>query len=80
MQEKRECAECWHRKFREDTMKRMENLTSRGKLEAINFEVDRREEELRKLAEDANRLQAEIKELCLIAGDCALNRLNNLYQ
>ena len=74
MQEKRECAECWRREFREDTIHRMETLTFKGKIDALNFEVNRREEELNKLAEDANRFQAEIKELRIIAGDIALSR------
>lgn len=74
MQEKRECADCWRRKFREDAMSRMETLTFKGKIDALNYEVDRREEELNKLAEDANRLQAEIQELRIIAGDIALSR------
>ena len=74
MQEKKECAECWRRKFREDTMKRMKTLTFKGKIDALNYEVNRREEELNKLAEDANRYQAEIQELRIIAGDIALSR------
>lgn len=55
-------------------MKRIDNLTYKGKLEALNFEMDRREEELNKLAKDADRLQAETKELCIIAGNIALSR------
>lgn len=74
MQDNRECAECWRRKFREDTKKRMESLTYKGKLDALNFEVDRREEELKKFAEDADRSQAEIKELILVAGYLVLSR------
>ena len=74
MQEKRECADCWRRKFREDAMSRMETLTFKGKIDALNYEVDRREGALNKLAEDANRFQAEIKELRIIAGDIVLSR------
>lgn len=74
MQEKKECAECWRRKFREEVLARMQELSYKRKLDALNFEIDRREEELNTLDEDANRLQAEIKELRMIAGDTALSR------
>ena len=74
MQERRECADCWRKRFREETKRRLENLTYARKLEALNFEVDRREEETQKIVEDSERLRMEIMELRGIAGDVALAR------
>jgi len=74
MQENRECADCWWKRFREETMRRLEHLTYERKLEALNFEVDRRNEELQKVFEDAERLKREIVELRGMAGGIALDR------
>jgi len=71
--DKKECYECWRRKFRRE-MTEAANIPSSDMATEFNKSISKREEELERKREEFTSLRDEIQELRLLAGDHFMGR------